>query len=143
MAKSAAESYEESAEKEEAALKELEKEMNNVDREVNNLKGVNRPKLSNGMIPIKYDNNSKKWVITNEYDDEWYEYKTASNLAWANVMLSDGKYKASNKDKSKEEGGYTDDGTTEVKEEELGSMFVWIPRYAYSITKYHTEADNG
>ncbi len=141
MAKSAVESYEESAQKEEDALKELEKDMNDVNREVNNLKGVNRPKLSNGMIPIKYDNVKQKWVITNEYDDEWYEYKTASNLAWANVMLSDGTYKASAKGKPDEEGGYTDDGTTEVEEDELGSMFVWIPRFAYSITKYHTDSN--
>ena len=141
MAKSAAESYKESAEKEEDALKELEKDMNDADREINNIKGVNRPKLAEGMIPIKYNNTSKKWVITNEYDDEWYEYKTASNLAWANVMLSDGTYKASAKGKPDEEGGYTDDGTTEVEEDELGSMFVWIPRFAYSITKYHTDSN--
>ena len=149
MAKSAVESHEESAQKEEDVLKELEKDMNDADREINNLKGVNRPKLSNGMIPIKYDNVKQKWVITNEDDNNWYEYKDIdpdkgiNNLAWANVMLSDGTYKASAKGKPDEEGGYTDDGTTEVEEDELGSMFVWIPRFAYSITKYHTDVASG
>lgn len=37
-------------------------------------------------------------------------------------MLSDGKYKA----------GQVAEGQT-IQENELGSMFVWIPRYAYQI----------
>ena len=41
---------------------------------------------------------------------------------WANIMLSDGKYKE----------GKVQEGQV-VKENELGSMYVWIPRYAYRI----------
>ncbi len=103
------------------------------------------------MIPIKYDEEKQQWVITNEYDEQWYDYKDTSNLKWANVMLSDGKYKASEKNNLEAEGGYKDDGSTVVKEvynadgtinleeSELGSMFVWIPRYAYSFNSYHTD----
>lgn len=98
-------------------------------------KKVNAPKLSQGMIPIKYV--SGNWVITTEDDADWYNYVNSDGTAgfkWANVMLSDGKYKVSL-------ANYTTDGTTTVAEADLGSMFVWIPRYAYSINSYHTSAD--
>ena len=98
-------------------------------------KKVNAPKLSQGMIPIKYV--SGNWVITTEDDADWYNYVNSDGTAgfkWANVMLSDGKYKVSS-------ANYTTDGTTTVAEADLGSMFVWIPRYAYSINSYHTSAN--
>ena len=85
-------------------------------------RGVNKPVLSEGMIPIKYENNS--WVICSENDPSWYNY---GQKLWANVMLSDGKYKDKNL------------VGTSVADGDLGSMFVWIPRYAYSINKYKTE----
>lgn len=98
--------------------------------------GVNTPKLSDGMIPIKY--NGTNWVVCNKFDDEWYNYTDQAagvdgTSKWANVMLSDGYYKA---DTVKE-------GTI-VQESQLGSMFVWIPRYAYAITEgYHTATSSG
>ena len=88
---------------------------------------ANEPKLTEGMIPVKFDTNKNKWIICEKNDSEWYDY---GDKKWANVMLSDGKYKS----------GAT--VGTEVKENELGSMFVWIPRYAYSITKYKTSAND-
>ena len=87
----------------------------------NETEGVNSPKLAKGMIPIKY--NGTNWVVCAETDDDWYQYDT-TNKKWANVMLSDGMYKA----------GQVAEGQV-VQESELGSMFVWIPRYAYQITK--------
>ncbi len=137
--KQAVEKYKKAQSEEEETLEQYEKDINNLDNVVNNDKQVNRPTISDGMIPIKYDEENKKWVITNEYDDEWYDYKDTSNLKWANMMLSDGKYKASEKNNTEAEGGYKDDGTVEVELNELGSMFVWIPRYAYSFNSYHTE----
>ena len=83
---------------------------------------VNAPVLSSGMIPIKYSKD--KWVICDSKDPEWYNYESKK---WANVMLSDGKYK-------------TITPGTVVEDADLGSMFVWIPRYAYSINKYKTAA---
>ena len=87
----------------------------------NETEGVNSPKLAKGMIPIKH--NGTNWVVCEETDEDWYQYDT-TNKKWANVMLSDGKYKA----------GQVGEGQV-VQEDELGSMFVWIPRYAYQITK--------
>ena len=75
-------------------------------------KKVNAPVLKTGMTPVKYEGG--KWVDTTEDDPEWYNYldeevkigeKTVEAKKWANVRLKD------------------------------GSMFVWIPRYAYKITK--------
>ena len=102
----------------------------------------NAPKVGEGMIPIKWKNN--KWVICSEEDPEWYNYVDQKEgedgtSKWANVMLSDGKYYAknavnvdtTNKELAKE--------GQEVEKADLGSMYVWIPRYAYEIESgYHT-----
>ena len=102
----------------------------------------NEPKVGEGMIPIKWKNN--KWVICSEEDPEWYNYEDQKEgedgtSKWANVMLSDGKYYAknavnvdtTNKELAKE--------GQEVEKADLGSMYVWIPRYAYEIESgYHT-----
>jgi Tfp pilus assembly major pilin PilA len=67
----------------------------------------NAPVLEQGMIPVKWGGSS--WVVTNQSDPDWYNYIDnatengyASNTSegqacrkWANVMLSDGTYKAS------------------------------------------------
>ena len=69
-------------------------------------KGVNTPKLVEGMTPIKW--NGSSWEETTGDDPEWYDY-TAKK--WANVK---------------------------VEVDGVESYFVWIPRYAYSITSgYH------
>ena len=91
-----------------------------------NFKG-NAPKLSEGMIPVIYDDTKKKWIITEETDPDWFDY---TKKVWANVMLSDGTYNKNNK-----KVGY------EVNDDELGSMFTWIPRYAYSITQFKVAKD--
>ena len=95
----------------------------------NEAKQANKPEMAEGMIPIKY--NGTKWVTTTVDDEDWYNYnESGSNYEskWANIMLSDGKYKAD-----------TVEAGTEVEESDLGSMFVWIPRYAYKIENgYHS-----
>ena len=103
---------------------------------------VNSPSLSAGMIPIKYVDGN--WVITDENDPDWYQYgTTADTRNWANIMLSDGKYYAESAqgidttNKTKARKGIT------VAEEDLGSMFVWIPRYAYNFPQYHVAKSNG
>ena len=73
------------------------------------LKGVNTPKLTGEMTPIKWDNTANDWVETTGNDPEWYDY---SAKEWANVK---------------------------VEVDGVESYFVWIPRYAYRITNgYHT-----
>ena len=122
-------------EREERELAELEDLINNNGNGsltgYNEEKQVNKPKLTGstkdvntGLIPIKYKEGN--WVVCAEDDKEWYDYD-ASKMQWANAMLSDGKYKVD----SVKVGQV-------VKTEELGSMFVWIPRYAYSMTTYKT-----
>ena len=82
------------------------------DGSYNEEKGVNTPNLGEGMTAIKWDETKNDWVETNGSDPEWYNYgETESTRKWANAKTSD------------------------------GSMWVWIPRYAYSITSgYHSSS---
>ena len=121
QAKLAKERTEEAKRKEEQDLENL---LNRITSEVpseegyNESKNVNSPKVTQGMIPIKY--NGTDWVVCSKNDPEWYSYDNTKK--WANIMLSDGTYKE----------GTVQEGQV-VKENELGSMYVWIPRYAYRI----------
>ena len=81
------------------------------------------------MIPIKYDEASSKWVATTKDDPDWYNYDE-TNRKWANVMLSDGTYTVETVPKDRP-----------LEESELGSMFVWIPRYAYKIVYFDYQTD--
>jgi len=72
-------------------------------------KKVNVPQILTGMIPIKFEmpTDSKKGnsIDTTKADKEWYEYgETYETRKWANARTQD------------------------------GSMWVWIPRFAYKIT---------
>lgn len=83
---------------------------------------VNSPNLTDGMTPVVYDETASKWKkVSQEEMGIWYDY---AEKKWANVMLNDGLVLDSS--------GYV---TT------MGSMFVWIPRYAYNITSnYHSNS---
>lgn len=75
-------------------------------------KGVNQPILAEEMKAIKWD--GKDWVEVQDpkTDDSWYDYKKTSNddtSQWANSKTED------------------------------GSMWVWIPRFAYKINNNKTE----
>ena len=96
---------------------------------------VNPPKVSQGMIPIKWNGN--KWEVCEQDDPEWYRYVDQlpgrdGKSKWANIMLSDGTYKYD-----------TVKVGQEVEENQLGSMYVWIPRYAYSITSGYNTSTEG
>ena len=86
----------------------------------------NIPKISAGMIPVKWD--GSYWVITTPNDTEWYDYK---NGKFAHVMLNDGYYQSeliqdmTNKELAKDNIG------CQVSDGKRGSIFTWIPRYAY------------
>ena len=92
-----------------------------------NVGKANAPEIDGTMIPIKY--NGENWVVTTTSDPDWYNYNIEEKK-WANVMLSDGTYKA----------GSVKAGQV-IQENELGSMFVWIPRYAYKIVYFNSEED--
>ncbi len=118
----------------------------NVSGAYNETKGVNNPAIGGdngrGLIPIKW--NGENWEVCLSDDPTWYNYSdkaiTVINkdgnqeqvepMTWANAMLSDGTYKA----------GEVEAGQV-VTENELGSMFVWIPRFAYSINEYKVKQD--
>ena len=116
-AKEAKEKTEQAQKDEERNLQEITDTMNGVEG-YNRNKKANSPKVITGMIPIKWKNNT--WVVCSQDDAEWYNYNDKKE--WANVMLSDGTYKADT----------VSIGQT-VAERDLGSMYVWIPRYAYKI----------
>ena len=114
----------EAKEKTEQAQKDEERNLQEITDTINGVEGysrskkVNSPKVVTGMIPIKWKNNN--WIVCSQDDAEWYNYDDKKE--WANVMLSDGTYKADT----------VAVGQT-VAERDLGSMYVWIPRYAYKI----------
>ncbi len=84
-------------------------------------KGVNTPNLGEGMTAIKW--NGSAWVETTGDDEEWYDYLSKK---WANAVVG---------------GSFNEDGT--LNQSSNYSMFVWIPRYAYSITSgYHQSGED-
>lgn len=70
------------------------------------------PKVSEGMIPVKW--NGSNWVKTDINDRQWYNY---GEKKWANVVLENATFN----------GDILDENKTY-------SMLVWIPRFAYKIT---------
>lgn len=91
-------------------------------------KKVNKPILSNGMVPVKLSGGS--WVVADTEDNDWYDY-SSEQMAWANVMLKD-ELTVSDSIKT-----YTNEEVREMSVSELvgkkveteGSSYVWIPRY--------------
>ena len=84
----------------------------------------NSPEITTGMVPVIYENGKWKKVQDNEIG-KWYDY---AEKKWANIMLSDGLV-------------VNADGT--IDEDKMGSMFVWIPRYAYCITSGYQQEGTG
>ena len=98
----------------------------------------NSPKLKTGMIPVKWDENKKTWVkaSSDNTGKDWYDYSTGSKK-WANVVT----VKASGT-KNREVYMNAEVGT-EIAEDDITTMFVWIPRYAYKIKSGYHSTGNG
>ncbi len=110
--------------------------------EFDEAKGVNKPVLFSGMVPVKRSGGS--WIVTVPNDPEWYDYAISGNgpIRYANVMLLDdlalrdlnnnpvdnAKVRTMSIENMK--------GMTVTKE---GSMFIWIPRYTYKTTGESTQ----
>lgn len=75
------------------------------------------PELDENMIPIVYRNN--RWETVG--NTRWYNY---DNKEWANAAIV--------KDVSKYKNL---DAGVEVLDDDIVAMFVWIPRYSYTIQK--------
>ena len=88
------------------------------DRESNS---PNAPVLDNGMIPVTY--NGTNWIkadVTNTNND-WYNY---NEQKWANAVTVSSSTRDTYKNAS--------NGTV-VNMDDIETMWVWIPRYSYSI----------
>ncbi|MFA5604076.1 MAG: type II secretion system protein [Bacilli bacterium] len=76
------------------------------------------PILKDGMVPIRWD--GIKWVKADIYEN-WYNY---DNKEWANVVLVS---EATRSSYNNAPSG------TEIKEIDVMSYLVWIPRYKYKL----------
>lgn len=86
------------------------------------------PTLSAGMIPVKMDGD--KWIITDKNQEDWYDY---SEYKPAYMMLNDGVYQSEvirNMDQKGKKLASENLGV-EIKQEELGTIYMWVPRFAY------------
>lgn len=87
------------------------------------------PDLSNGLIPVVYDENEGYWKVAN-ISNKWYNYSKKDQW-WANAV-------SVHTDKRSEYFFDPDDETSyrvgqEINNEDLLAMFVWIPRFSYTI----------
>ena len=87
---------------------------------------ANIPKLTAGMIPIKWNGNY--WIITTQDDKEWYDYSTGK-LAY--MMLNDGTYQSELLRDMEDKKLAEDNIGVPIGESQLGTIFAWLPRYAY------------
>ena len=98
----------------------------------------NSPDLKTGMIPVKWDEGKKSWVKAKKDNsgNDWYDYSTSSKK-WANVVTV-------KETGTKTRQQYMDaDAETPIAEDDITTMFVWIPRYAYKIVKGYHSTGNG
>ena len=78
---------------------------------------INKPVLTDGMIPVYYDYDSNNWYKTDI--NKWYSYEDG---IWANAVTVN-----SNKRKYYQES----DINTKIDINDINSMWVWIPRFNY------------
>ncbi len=82
--------------------------------------GANKPTLTNGLIPIKW--NGSTWIRADESNksgaNQWYDYNTQM---WANAASVTSDYRNAAV------------GST-IPESAINAYFVWIPRYEYQYT---------
>lgn len=88
-------------------------------------KGVNKPVLITGMIPVR--NINGKWIVTTADDVNWYDYSSSADI-WANVMLNDEIVVDGFTNAQVRQASLVSLEGREVIEN--GSMFVWVPRYS-------------
>ena len=92
---------------------------------------VNPPVLEEGMIPVYFDSVEKVWKKADKEnkDFNWYNY---CEQKWANVVTV--------RDKG-EELKKSPVGTA-ITEDNINTMFVWIPRYKYQIFNFNSDGNS-
>ena len=133
-AKEGADSYKEAQEQEKDMIDNFEANIMISEEGYNSQEGVNEPVLTEGMIPVTW--NGTSWIKADATKSDWYEYGTI-NKQWANVVT----VKESGT-KSRTEYMSSTVGT-EILEDDIVGMYVWIPRYSYRITSGYHENANG
>ena len=88
------------------------------DREQNS---PNAPMLDEGMIPVTYDGSNWVKADRTNLNNSWYNY---DNLVWANAVTVSESTRSTYKNASV--------GTV-VNMDDIETMWVWIPRYSYTI----------
>ena len=80
---------------------------------------INEPELDNGLIAVRYESNN--WVKADTTNNNWYNYDEGE---WANAVTvtstSLETYKSA-------------DAGTVINMDDIETMWVWIPRYSYTI----------
>ena len=116
---------EEAKREEESMLNDLNNLIDNYTETTEGFDGeVNSPKVSSGMIPVKYENG--KWLKADENNtnNSWYDYGTDTKK-WANIVTV----------KEEVRDSYINAAeNTEINMDDVTTMFVWIPRYSYNIS---------
>ena len=79
----------------------------------------NVPELDSNMIAVKYENNN--WVKADTSNDYWYNY---DNGQWANAVTVS---------ESSRSNYLSAEAGTVVNMDDIETMWVWIPRYSYTI----------
>lgn len=99
---------------------------NNVYSSTEDTSGANAPDLlNNELIPVVYDYNNEQWIKA-DTSKRWYNY---SERMWANAIMVK-EYGG----KSRSEYMNAPAGTV-INDNDILNMWVWVPRYSYSIQK--------
>ncbi len=96
---------------------------------------ANKPTLTENLLPVYYD--GSKWVVADEDSDDWYNYDEG---IWANAVTII----------ENERDSYFDtEGNViqtkigiEVPMEDINTMWVWIPRYKYTVFNYNKDGNS-
>ena len=90
--------------------------------------GANAPVLTSNMIPVYYDETSKKWkkADSSNNNSNWYNY---DKKKWANAVT------VTSTNRSKYLSASVG---TEISMDDINTMWVWIPRYTYTYLNTNT-----
>ena len=87
--------------------------------------GANEPKITSNMIPVYYDETNSVWrkadVKNSKEQYKWYDY---NNKMWANAVTVS--------ETNRQTYLNADAGTT-IPMSDINTMWVWVPRYKYTM----------
>ncbi len=94
---------------------------------------ANNPQLVGDMIPVVWDETNNRWVKSPITQKNYYNY---DKQIWANAVTI--------KDQDKRAKYVSSPIGTEIKMEDINTMWVWIPRYSYALKgEFGTQLNGG